>query len=152
MKKLFRIMMLVGIVFFIGACGNGAKEEKTVYENTEQPGIVSTLTYFHKGDKVTKQTTRTVMNYKEIGIKDKEMAEDILNAAGAELYKDVKGIKHSITYSDTEAVEELTVNYPELDASEAAGIPGITVTGDTKNGVSLKASEELLKKGKYIKK
>lgn len=48
-------------------------------------------------------------------------------------------------------MEEITVDYDKLDYNKAKTVPGIDVSGDTKKGVSLKASEKLLEANGYTK-
>ncbi|MBO0486220.1 DUF1307 domain-containing protein [Vagococcus fluvialis] len=70
---------------------------------------------------------------------------------GIDIYNDIEGIEHSIKYEEKEAIEEITVDYDKLDYNKAKTVPGIDVSGDTKKGVSLKASEKLLEANGYTK-
>lgn len=152
MRKISQILMVTMFVLFLGACSKGVTEEKTIYENNSNEGIKSVITYYHTGDKVSKQTTENSIKYKEAGLQDKETAKKAMEAAGSNLYKDVKGVEYSLTYQDNEVTEELTIDYGKLDYDSAAKIPGFQVSGNTDNGVSLKESEKLLQANGYTKK
>ena len=152
MKKISQLLIVTVLIVCLGACGKNSSEEKTVYENNSNVGIKSIITYYHYGDKVIKQTTENVMNYKETGLQDKETAEKAMEAAGSNQYKNVKGIEYSIKYKEKEAIEELSVDYDKLDYEAVNKIPGFHVSGDAENGVSLKASEKLLEASGCTKK
>jgi uncharacterized lipoprotein YehR (DUF1307 family) len=128
MKKIGRIISLVVVGLFLVSCGKSA-EETTTYENNAITGVKATLTYYHKGDKVIRQTSKNIINYEETGLENKDAAEEAMKSVGIDMYKDIEGIEHSIKYE----------------------VPGIDVSGDTKKGVSLKASEKLLEANGYTK-
>ena len=150
MKKIGRIISLVVIGLFLVSCGKSA-EESTTYENNAITGVKATLTYYHKGDKVIRQTSKNIINYEETGLENKDAAEEAMKSVGIDMYKDIEGIEHSIKYEEKEAIEEITVDYDKLDYNKAKTVPGIDVSGDTKKGVSLKASEKLLEANGYTK-
>ncbi len=139
-KKGIGILLVLAMVFMLGACGS--KEEKRVFEMKED-GIAMTVTYYYKGDKVTKQTTKNVMNYDAIGVPSKEAAKEILDPL-SDMFKDVEGIKEKIDYGEYEVTEVIEVDYEKIDLDEAKGLPGMMLDGDTKNGISMKKSAEML--------
>ena len=150
MKKLTRfsfIAMLVMSLVLITACGD--KGESTVFER-KQDGLESIVTYYHDGDKVSRQTTENKVAYKLVNFADKKDAEaklaDVMKA-----YEDVEGLKHEIKFNDNDLEESLEVVYDKLDYEKAKKIPNFGLEGDPKQGVSLQKSEELLKKQGYTK-
>ncbi|MFW8053982.1 YehR family lipoprotein [Vagococcus fluvialis] len=140
MKKLWKLVLLVGFIVTLGAC---SKEETTTFELEIQKGITAELTYYHKGDKVFKQTAHNEVDFKTVGIEDKKMAEEMYSPIAKE-YEGIKGIEHSLKFTDKNMTEILTIDYEKLDFDAAKNVPGIMLEGNGKNGVSLKASKELL--------
>lgn len=149
-KKGIGIILAIALALVLAACGSKDLEE-TVFES-EQMGIQSTITYFHDGDKVKKQTAENIVPYEVIGVTEKEDAQAIFDPE-AEKFQDVDGIKHEIEYTDTEAIEKLEVDYADLDFDKANDLPGMTFDGDAKeNGVSLEKSSEMLKNQGFTEK
>ena len=56
----------------------------------------------------------------------------------------MQGLDYSLEYSDSEAIESLTINYDELDYDSAKQLPGVNFEGDTDNGISMERTEEML--------
>lgn len=148
MKKIWKLLLVVGVVLFIGGC---SKETTTSFESDVEPGIHSELTYFHKGDKVTKQTAHNTVTYKDADVEDPKLLEEFY-APTIEQYKGIKGIEHEVKFSDTKMVETLTIDYENLDFEAIKNVDGIMVDGNAKNGVSLKASQKLLESQGFSKK
>ena len=89
-KGLLSVIVIVGALV-LTACSLSAKEQKVSYEK-EENGIKIVLTYYAKGDKVTKQTSENTIPYSALGVKSadeaKERLKDVLKS-----YNDVKGVK-----------------------------------------------------------
>lgn len=140
MKKLWKLVLLIGMVVIIGACG---KIETTVFELEPEAGIKAELTYYHKGDIVVKQTAHNEVDFETVGIEDRKMAEELYSPV-AEQYKGIKGIDHKLKFTDKKLIEDLTIDYEKLDFDAAKSVPDIQIEGNGKNGISLKVSKELL--------
>lgn len=139
-KKLSYFLILLGVIL-LGGC---TSEKSTTFINNSQPGTKLSMTFYYKGDKVTKQIAENTITYKDAGIKTKEQAKELFDPV-AKQYQGIDGVKQSIKYSDKDLKETLTVDFKALDYDKAANIPGITVDQDAKEkGVSLKKSKELV--------
>ena len=154
MKKILSVIFLVtmSLVIFVG-CGSKneeAKEAQTTYF-MESQGLTVEMTYYHTGDKVTKQTSVNTFPYESIGIESKEEAEEKL-ASTVEQYQGVKGLEHSIDYQDTQVVEVLTIDYKEVDLDEISKIPGMQDSGKAGGTISLEQISKQLEKQGYKKK
>ena len=142
--KLSLTILTVCFAFLLVACGQ--KEEVTYYQRIDQSNQCDMrLTYYHKGDVVTKQTTENFISYKSLGIDESQ--EEQKNAAKAKIeelskqYQTVKGIK-----------ENIEIDYDKADLKELASLPGMMISNE-KNAkkISMKASGEALEKSGFKK-
>ena len=142
--KLSLTILTVCFAFLLVACGQ--KEEVTYYQRIDQSNQFDMrLTYYHKGDVVTKQTTENFISYKSLGIDESQ--EEQKNAAKAKIeelskqYQTVKGIK-----------ENIEIDYDKADLKELASLPGMMISNE-KNAkkISMKASGEALEKSGFKK-
>ena len=148
-KVLMSFVLLFSMVVFV-ACSGG--EKTTTFVKDVNGGSIE-ITYYHKDDKVTKQTTHSVIPYSAIGVGSKEQAEaDPRIKQIVDSYKDIKGIEHKIVYEADKFVEDVKVDFENLDTEKAKNMPGLISTGDVSKGVSLKASAELLKSQDFTEK
>lgn len=146
---LVAIVALLALVLSGCSLGGGAETE-TSYTKT-QNGATVTMTFYAKGDTVTKQTTHSVLKYGESGLKDKDAAKAYFDPI-IEQFQNVKGLTHSMQYTDTEVIEDLTVDYSEADISEISKLIGSQFEGGSKQkGVSLKKTVEGLEAGGFTK-
>lgn len=143
MKKAWALCLFVLVMLVLTACSS---EETRTFELSES-GIDSTLIYTYSGDEVISQEAENIVNYEELGI-TKEEAEEFIGAA-AEEYEGLAGVDYSIEFGDEEAVEQLTVNYDELDYEEAQNVTGIELEGDPEEGISMERSAEMLESQGY---
>ncbi|WP_414842057.1 YehR family lipoprotein [Enterococcus saccharolyticus] len=140
MKKLLALgMTIVALVFMVGC--NSSEEKKVFISETE--GYNSEITYYYKGDDVTRQTTKNLVSYEYLGATDAEGAEATLEPYASQ-YRDVKGIDYSIDYEKDPVVEEITITYADIDYEQVKNIDGFTIEGDISQGISMKKSEELM--------
>ncbi|CAM4088272.1 DUF1307 domain-containing protein [Listeria booriae] len=144
------VSLLLLLILAVGLVGCGSKEESKTF-TSEQNGMKMELTYTYKGDKVTKQTTKNVIPYKTLGVSTKEDAEKSLKAL-SDKYQGVKGLKESLTYNDDNVVESVEVDYENADLDKLAKIPGMLISGNTKKGISMKKSQEVLEKQGFTEK
>ncbi len=145
-KKSFVVATTLVLIILLASC---AKEQTQSYSMTSN-GVEMKLTYTYTGDKVSKQTTKSVIPYSALGVTNKEDAKSYLGPI-AEAYQGVKGLKESIKYEENQAVESVEINYETVDFDELKGIPGITTSGNTDKGISMKKTEKLLKDSGFKK-
>lgn len=149
-KTMSSVLCLMVLVLVLSACGKGEVLTKS-YEK-EENGASIVITYKYQGDIVNVQSTDSKIPFSALGVTTKEEAEELLNPM-VEQYKGVKGVTHKITYSDSEAVESLSVNYEEADFKELNAKLGTNFPESSKNAkVSLKKSEDDLKLSGYVEK
>ncbi|ERK60417.1 hypothetical protein HMPREF1983_00164 [Gemella bergeri ATCC 700627] len=138
MKKLLTILSAVLLIFLTGCSG---KEQSKTFTKSER-GVTMELTYYYKGDKVTKQTANNTMEYSKLGV-TKETLKATLEPV-MKKYQGVEGLEESVDFQDDKAVEKLTIDYTKAKISELKGIPGIELDAKDGDSVSLKKSEEAL--------
>ena len=143
MKKAYMFFVLAILTAVMTACGS---EETRTFE-MEETGTKSTITYTYSGDEVSKQTAENIVNYEELGI-EKADAEEIIKPV-AEQYKDIDGVEYSVEYGDEEAVENIEINYEELDYEKAQKTEGIMLQGDPEKGISMEKSAEMIEEQGY---
>lgn len=125
------------------AAANATGEEETRVFTNDQGGITIKMVYYYKGDTVTKQTTENVIPYDAVGVETKEEAQALFDPE-AEKMQGVDGITQEMTYTDTEAIETLEVNYENINFEEAQDLPGMELSGNFENGISMEQSANLL--------
>ena len=147
--KLSLTILTVCFAFLLVACGQ--KEDVTYYQRIDQSNQFDMrLTYYHKGDVVTKQTTENFISYKSLGIDESQ--EEQKNAAKAKIeelskqYQTVKGIKEKVTYEKNGVKETVEINFNKVDFDKLATLPGMYTDKNTRKSkkVSMKSSKELL--------
>lgn len=121
----------------------GSDEEETRVFEMDQAGIVTTMTYYYKGDEVTKQATKNIIDYEGIGLSSKEEAQELFDPEIAKM-QGIDGVSQEMEYSDTEAIESLVIDYEILDFDQAKDMPGLELSGNYENGISMEASAQML--------
>ncbi|AGU82541.1 PF06998 family protein [Streptococcus anginosus subsp. whileyi CCUG 39159] len=103
------------------------------------------LTYYYKGDTVTKQTTNSFWSYKTLGATKKEDVKDRIDKA-SQMYQNIKGIKEKVTYEEKGVKETVEINFNKVDFDKLATLPGMYTDKNTRKSkkISMKASKELL--------
>lgn len=107
-----------------------------------QGGVDMTLTYTAIGDRVIKQTTRNVINYEAAGFGDKAQAQEIFDPM-LEQSAGIEGYDQTIEYGETEAVEELTIDYEVVDLSQLSGLPGFEGSDNVNEADFISLSQSL---------
>lgn len=159
LKRLLLVVILSFATISATACGsnsNKTSEKSNDFEllNTlvlEQPtGLKIEISYYGKGDIAFKQTAKNEVPYSVFG--GKENAEKQINPI-IEQYKNLKGVTHKVEFLEDKAVENLEVNFKELDLEKAKNVPGLILDGgNPNNGVSVSKSVEILKKQGFTEK
>ncbi|WP_086349657.1 DUF1307 domain-containing protein [Candidatus Enterococcus clewellii] len=149
-------LMLLVVCLMVAACSSGgstsSKKEKkddglstTVFE-ADLDGVITEMTYTHKGDKVVKQESHSVLKYETLGIESKEEAEEMFSFVKDEY--DIEGVTYKSEFSDTEMTEDVTVDYEKADIQEVMTLMGTINDQEDENQkvkyISMKQSKELL--------
>jgi len=140
MKRTPIFLFIVALLLMFSACG--AKEGSRTFIH-EEGGINSELEYVYKGDKVTQVNVITEMDYEVLGYNDKEEAEEDLSDF-MELYQGIDGMTQEMEFAENKLIEQLSVNYNEVDLSDTEGIPGLEGVEDGKSGISMKKTADQL--------
>lgn len=144
-KKGIGLLVILLIVCVLAACGSKEVEER-VFE-LEEMGIVTKMTYTYQGDEVLKQKAENIIPYASLGVTSQEEAEEILDPQVEEL-QGIDGVSEEVEYKEDEALETLEIDYENLDHDKIEKIPGLNISGNIKNGISMeKSAEALLNQG-----
>lgn len=142
-------LMVLLFTFLLAACS--LLPEKQVHYQRFSGGTDTRLTYYARRDKVTRQETRNTILYSALGVTDKEGAQQILGPLSKRL-QGVDGLTEKISYKETYAQEKIVIDYSKVDVEEIRNLPGMRYSASAKsNNISLKKSEELLKRNKFVK-
>ena len=130
-NKLFSLVVASVLVFSLAGCGD--KEESKKF-SANLNGTEIAITYVYKGDKVLKQSSDT-----------KEDAAKTLEPLSAK-YKNIAGVEEKLTYTDTYAQENVTIDMEKVDFKALQGISGINVSAeDAKKGITMAQMELVMK-------
>ena len=146
MKKVMKLFaVLFTALFVLLGC---AKEESTAFELKNGPHT-STITYYYKGDVVTKQTAKSEIDLKKLPISEEEALKKFQE--NTDSYNSVKGVTATLEVKDGIATQFVTVDYTVAKLSDLKkAIPSdFSGPGDK---VSFKASKEGLIKIGYTEK
>lgn len=149
MKKVLPLLAVVCSLFILVGCG-GSKEETKTFE-TKQNGAEMSLTYTYKGDIVSKQTATNKIPYSSLGVSTKEEAQAVTKAI-EEQYQGVKGLKETMDFKEDHAIEKVEVDYEKADLEELSAIPGMNFSDTSKDGISMKKTQEMLEKMNFKEK
>ncbi|VDZ99358.1 lipoprotein [Salmonella enterica subsp. enterica] len=119
--KLLSAALASVLVFSLAGCGDKEEESKTF--NANLAGTEISITYTYKGDKIIKQTSESKISYATVGAKTKEDAAKILDPLSAK-YKNIAGVEEKLTYEDTYAQENVSVDMEKVDFKALQQISG----------------------------
>ncbi|HBN6501177.1 TPA: YehR family lipoprotein [Escherichia coli] len=137
-NKLFSLVVASVLVFSLAGCGD--KEESKKF-SANLNGTEIAITYVYKGDKVLK----TKIQFASIGATTKEDAARTLEPLSAK-YKNIAGVEEKLTYTDTYAQENVTIDMEKVDFKALQGISGINVSAeDAKKGITMAQMELVMK-------
>ena len=146
MKKTMKLFaVLFTALFVLLGC---AKEESATFELKEGPNT-STLTYYYKGDVVTKQTAETKYVISDLPISEDEAMEQLKEEN--EEATAIKGITASLESKDGVITQTVTIDYSVAKVEDLKKAFPDSFSGDG-NVVSFKASKELIEKAGYTEK
>ena len=146
MKKTMKLFaVLFTALFVLLGC---AKEESATFELKEGP-VTTTLTYYYKGDIVTKQTAETKYVISDLPISEDEAMEQLKEEN--EEATAIKGITASLESKDGVITQTVTIDYSVAKLEDLKKAFPDSFSGDG-NVVSFKASKELVEKAGFKEK
>ncbi|MEB3024835.1 MULTISPECIES: YehR family protein [unclassified Parvimonas] len=148
MKKLRSFLLSLAMIFVVVLSTACSSKEATATKTfvKEQNGVKVTLvyTYIESEDKVVKQTSKTEALFSAFKGRDIEQVKKQLQDISAK-FQGIKGIKETVDIQEDKFIEEVEVDYSELDYEKAKNLPGMIFSGDpTKTKVSMEKSEKML--------
>ena len=146
MKKVMKLFaVLFTALFVLLGC---AKEESTAFElkNDQQ---TSTLTYYYKGDVVTKQTAESKYIISKLPISEDEAMAELKEQN--DQYTTIKGITASLESKDGIITQTVTIDYSVAKVEDLKKAFPDEFSGEG-NVVSFKASKELIEQAGYKEK
>ena len=161
-KKLGLILGLLAAAVFLvlttqqTVSAKSSRTQAVYYQLFKEDAADIRLTYYHLrgSDRVTKQVSESQLTYSALKVADAAAAKEKI-ADEAQKYQGITGVKESIEYKDTYLIEKVSVDYTKANLNELAKkLPEIkldTPSGRKATYISLKKSEQLLKKQGYQK-
>ena len=151
-EKNKKCSIINGYDFYRGTVNSLLKQRSCYcYKNlcTWKKRLENNYTYIEKEDKVVKQTTKNEGIYAQLpSTKTKEETQKVLDPI-AKKYQGIKGIKHSIDYQEDKFIEDLEVDYTNIDYEKAKEVLGKNFQDPAKTKISMKKTEELMNKMGY---
>ena len=146
MKKTMKLFaVLFTALFVLLGC---AKEESASFELKEGQNT-STLTYYYKGDVVTKQSAETKYVISDLPISEDEAMEQLKEENDE--YTAIKGITATVESKDGVITQTVTIDYSVAKVKDLQKAFPDSFSGDG-NVVSFKASKELIEQAGYTEK
>ena len=146
MKKAMKLFaVLFTALFVLLGC---AKEETATFELKDEMQT-STLTYYYKGDVVTKQTAESKYIISELPISEDEAMAELKEQN--DQYTTLKGITASLESKDGIITQTVTIDYSVAKVEDLKKAFPDSFAGDG-NAVSFKASKELIEQAGYKEK
>ena len=92
-----------------------------------------------------KQSSETKIQFATIGAANKEEAAKKLEPLSAK-YKNITGVEEKLTFTDTYAQENVTIDMEKVDFKALQGISGINISADdAKKGITMAQMELVMK-------
>ncbi|WP_213133891.1 YehR family lipoprotein [Citrobacter sp. FP75] len=140
LKKLFTVAVASVLVFSLAGCG---EKEETKKFNANLNGADITIIYTYKGDKVLKQTSESKISYASVGATNKEDAAKIFDALSAK-YRNIAGVEEKLTYADTYAQENVSIDMEKIDMKALQAISGMKVSEEADKNISMKQMQTVM--------
>ena len=146
MKKAMKLFAVLFTALFVLL---GCEKEETATFELKDEMQTSTLTYYYKGDVVTKQTAESKFIISELPISEEKAMAD-LKEENEEITA-IKGITASLESKDGIITQTVTIDYSvaKVEDLKKAFPDGFSGEG---NVVSFKASKELIEQAGYKEK
>ena len=146
MKKAMKLFaVLFTALFVLLGC---AKEETATFELKDEMQT-STLTYYYKGDVVTKQTAESKYIISKLPISEDEAMAELKEQN--DQYTTIKGITASLESKDGIITQTVTIDYSVAKVEDLKKAFPDEFSGEG-NVVSFKASKELIEQAGYNEK
>lgn len=140
LQKLFTVAVASILVFSLAGCGD---KEETKKFNANLNGADITISYTYKGDKVLKQASESKISYASVGATNKEDAAKVFDALSAK-YQNIAGVEEKLTYADTYAQENVTIDMEKVDIKALQGISGMKLSANADKNVSMKQMQTIM--------
>lgn len=115
--------------------------------------VESVLAFYCDGDRVAVQTAENTMYYDDLNVSDAQQAQDQFGPTFDEYaaqYEGVKGVHYTIVYQDDSLVEEISVDYNQVDMDDVKNIEGFNFNGSQDaDYISMKKTLETLESSGY---
>lgn len=139
-KKLLPIFLVLILAIGLVACGE-KKEETTVLKGELTPNVQSTVTLYHKGEKLTKMVQVHNIEYKYTKFLDASDAKEQIEPNIQELNK-VEGYNEKVDYKKDLMVSTVEMDFTKLSTEDMRKIPGLNIEGDPKEGLNYEKTLE----------
>ena len=138
--------LVVSIVFLITLSACGAEKTKTFVG--EESNVKMEVTYTYKGDEIIKQKSVNTLKYSDFSLNDDTSKKIMKEAIEKESKKmqDVKGVKETVKENDEGIVETITIDLKNADIDTLKSKDFVSMSGNTRNGFSMKKTEKEMKK------
>jgi len=146
MRRVSILLMALFLFLFLAACG----QSKKVYE-LEESGVQSTVTFKHKDDEITEQTSESIIPYDMLGVSSKEEAEGIFDLMGDEM-DNLSGISFDIKYKKDELIQKVVVDYEKADFGEMFDFASMFTNEELGQTTSMEEMDKMLKDQGYQEK
>lgn len=145
-KKIAALIAVLAALVGLAACGS--ETETSSFQLFDTQGIDQRETYSYQGDRVIKVQTKNTILYSVYHLNDKAEAEEKLKD-GFDEFKNIKGIKHQVTYQEDRLIEILEIDYTKVDLKKHAKLLNIHAADTDKvKYISFeKTKENLVKRG-----
>lgn len=144
MKKLKNILLAFTMLFVVvltTACSDGTKKRVFVKDADGQKSTI-TYVYSEKEDKVLKQLTINEGIYDKLNpAMTKEEVKKIIDK-DIEETKGIKGIKHTVEYKEDRFIENIEIDFENLDYEKAKEF--LNIKDPKKVRISMKVSAEIM--------
>lgn len=152
-KLLLSALAILFVMFSLAACSG--KEKENIYTK-EENGINITMTFYYKGDTVTRQVTQRVMPYNLFNVASKKAAESTLKDQLEEVAKNTtsEGIIDTMEFTDTAIVDRIEIDYSKANIETVAQLSGVSIPENfnvKKPKISMKNLDALLIQSGYAK-
>ncbi len=134
LKKFIPILLILVLAIGLVACGK-EKEEINTLKGEAAPNIKTTLTLYHKGDKLTKMIQVYDIEYRHTQFLDGTEAKEAIEPKIAELNK-IEGYNEKVDYKDDLMTTTVEMDFTKISKENLKKIPGLNIDGDPKNGLS----------------
>lgn len=139
-KKVCSLAITSALVISLAGCGDKVETKKF---NANFNGTDITITYSYKGDQVVKQASETKFNYASIGASNKDEAAKVIEPLSAK-YKNIAGVEEKLTYSDTYAQENVTIDFEKIDTKALQTISGVKLRNESEKKITIQEMQSVM--------